>query len=209
MVSPWMENGSVNTLLKKHLNKDRYKLVRIAYLSLPGGETHRAKCRQLAFAIEYLRKEKVVHGDIKGDNVLVAQDGTLKVTDFGLSIMHDKAIEFSHTEPGGETLRWMAPELFTEDVQRSFEADIYAMGMTMLEIITGDVPFRELKAAHSVSWAIVKERRTPKVPELQTKPVTRQATIMLEVQRWCWEYDPMDRPTARQVASLVDGLVKG
>ncbi|KAG9121307.1 hypothetical protein FRC07_002775, partial [Ceratobasidium sp. 392] len=188
MVSPWMEYGSVNSLVKKQPNRDRYKL-----------------CRQLAFAVEYLHKEKVVrriifvrsaalnddltmqvHGDVKGDNVLVAQDGTLKLTDFGLSIMHDKAVEFSHTEPGGGTLRWMAPELFAEDAQRSFEADIYAMGMTMLEVITGEIPFRELKAAHSVSWAIVKERRTPEVPELQTKPVRRQATITLEVLRWCW-----------------------
>ncbi|KAG9105246.1 hypothetical protein FRC07_009456, partial [Ceratobasidium sp. 392] len=209
MVSPWMEYGSVSSVVKKWPDMDRYEL-----------------CWQLASAIEYLHQEKVVrrlvlpcfglqvdnlvaqvHGDIKGDNVLVAQDTTLKLTDFGLAIMHDKTLEFSHTDPGGGTMRWMAPELFEEDSRRSFEADIYAMGMTMLEIITGEVPFRELKHAHSVSWAIVKERRTPEVPELQTKPVTRRATIMLEVLGWCWEYDPQKRPKARQVASVVNGLV--
>jgi len=78
----------------------------------------------------------------------------------------------------------------------------------MLEIITGDIPFREIQSGHMVILAIVNDRLTPQVPELQTEPVSPQATIMLGVLRWCWEYDPNKRPTAERVASVVKALVR-
>ncbi|KAG8741496.1 hypothetical protein FRC10_002747 [Ceratobasidium sp. 414] len=188
MVSPWMKYGSITSVVKKWPEMDRYKL-----------------CHQLASAVEYLHKENVVHGDIKGDNILVDHDGTLKITDFGLSIMHDRVFQFSQTDAGGGTCRWMAPELYKEEGQRSCGTDVYAMGM---EIITCDVPFREIKSGHMVILAVVNERRVPQVPELQAEPVSPRAAIMLNILHWCWKFEPSERPTARQVATLVDGLVR-
>ncbi|KAG8719380.1 hypothetical protein FRC08_002979 [Ceratobasidium sp. 394] len=186
MVSPWMKFGSVGSVVKKWPDMDRYKL-----------------CYQLALVVDYLHQENVVHGDIKGDNVLVAEDGTLKLTDFGLAILHDEVLRFSQTDPGGGTCRWMAPELYKDDAQRCRETDVYAMGMTMLEIITGDIPFREIRSGHSVVLAVVHEKRTPEVPELQQEPVLPRAAIMYQVLKWCWGYTPSERPTASQVVSVA------
>jgi len=185
-----MELGSVRSVVQQWSGVDRYKL---SY--------------QVTLAVDYLHQENVVHGDIKGDNLLMAQDGTLKLTDFGLAIMHDQVFQFSQTDPGGGTCRWMAPELYKEDARRCRETDVYAMGMTMLEIITGDVPFREIKSGHTISWAVVHEKRTPQVPELQQEPVLPQAGIMYHLLQWCWRYTPSERPTARQVTSMMRGLV--
>ncbi|QRV91868.1 Tyrosine kinase specific for activated [Ceratobasidium sp. AG-Ba] len=191
MVSPWMAYGSVNSVLRKWPEMNR----------LPW-------CLQLARAIEYLHEENVVHGDIKGDNLVMDQDGTIKLTDFGLSIMDEAVFQFSQTDPGGGTTRWMAPELFGDGPQRSRETDIYAMGMTILEIITGDVPFREIKSGHSIIWAVRQERRTPQVPELEHNSASGQDMILLGVLKWCWKYNPAERPTARQVAYMLQGLVE-
>jgi len=190
VVSPWMEHGSVKSVLKKSPNNDRYLL-----------------CQQLTKAVEYLHKENVVHGDIKADNLLMSEDGALKLTDFGLAIMHDVAFQFSQTDMGSGTYRWMAPELYKEEAQRCRETDVYAMGMTMLELITGDLPFPEINAPHLIIRAVVDQRRTPEVPQLQVEPVSPQAGIMLNVLQWCWKYEPSERPTARQVASAVDAIV--
>ncbi|KAG8793300.1 hypothetical protein FRC12_003175 [Ceratobasidium sp. 428] len=190
MVSPWMKYGSVTSVVKQWPDRDRYKL-----------------CQQLTAAIDNLHREGVVHGDIKGENALVAKDGTLKLTDFGLAVMHDVAVEFSQTDPGGGTARYMAPELWEEDSERSREADVYAMGMTMLEILTGDVPFPEIKSAHRIGIAVAQQRRVPDVPELQKESASLEEKVMLAVLRSCWKYEPKDRPTARKVALLVRGVV--
>ncbi|KAG9074327.1 hypothetical protein FS749_014126, partial [Ceratobasidium sp. UAMH 11750] len=112
MVSPWVEYGGVSSVVKKWPGVNRYLL-----------------CEQLAKAVEYLHKENVVHGDIKGDNLLVDSDGTAKLADFGLAITQDQVFQFTQTDPGGGTVRWMAPELYGDNPQRSRQTDVYAMGM--------------------------------------------------------------------------------
>jgi len=192
MVSPWMEHGSVNCFLKTWPDKDRYTL-----------------CKQLVDAVKYLHDANVVHGDIKGDNLLVDSDGTLKLGDFGLAILHDTAMHFSMTDPGGGTLRWMAPELLIDDdSRRTQETDIYAMGMTMLEIISGNVPFHEIQAGHRVMMAVT-QGRTPLVPELQTEPTSRRATKTLNILNRCWRYKPGERAKAHEVPDWMDNIDTG
>ncbi|KAG9097347.1 hypothetical protein FS749_006520 [Ceratobasidium sp. UAMH 11750] len=86
-----MEYGGARSVASKWPTVDRYNL-----------------CRQLALAVEYVHQENVVHGDIKGDNLLVDRDGTAKLADFGLAIVEDQGLRFSQTDPGGGTARWMA-----------------------------------------------------------------------------------------------------
>ncbi|KAG8721745.1 hypothetical protein FRC08_010626 [Ceratobasidium sp. 394] len=188
MVSPWMDHGNVNAALKNNPDLDPYQL-----------------CRQLAAVVKYLHDGNVVHGDIKGDNLLMGPDGTLKLTDFGLAIMHDKALQFSETDPGGGTTRWMAPELFVDGAQRCRETDVYAMGMTMLEMITRDVPFREIQSTGgAIILAVTRDKRTPDLSELEKKPVSPRSYIMIGILHRCWRFNPRERATADDVVGLLD-----
>ncbi|KAG8775491.1 hypothetical protein FRC12_001448 [Ceratobasidium sp. 428] len=81
------------------------------------------------------------------------------------------------------------------------------MGMTMLEIMTGDVPFREIQSGHMVILAVVNERRIPRVPELQSETAPPEAEIVHGILRWCWKYEPRERPTARKVAALMQEIL--
>ncbi|CAE6452540.1 unnamed protein product [Rhizoctonia solani] len=117
MISPWIENGSVTEYVKKQHAADYYGL-----------------CTQLSCAINYLHTNGVIHGDIKGDNVLVSDEGIVKVMDFGVSIMAQLRIEFTHTGVGRGTERWQAPEILRRKTDSTKEGDIYALGM-----IHGDI----------------------------------------------------------------------
>ncbi|KAG8750703.1 GTP-binding protein of the rab [Ceratobasidium sp. 428] len=210
MVSPWVEYGSVNLAVKQRPGMNRYLLVRInLYNPHQDQKQELAGCgswRHQGGKYLHMLHEQSSNRCLLQENALVAKDGTLKVTDFGLAILQDATVQFSQTDLGGGTGRYMAPELWTEDPQRSREADVYAMGMTMLEIITGDVPFREIKSGHMISIAVVQQRRIPDVPELQKESPSLDEIVMLAVLRSCWKYEPKDRPTAQKVALLVRGL---
>ncbi|CAE6427845.1 unnamed protein product [Rhizoctonia solani] len=91
MVAPWMSNGDVTQYVVRNPKCDRRKL-----------------CIQLARAISYLHESGVIHGDIKGPNVLISDEEMIQVADFGVSIMEHKEIEFSVTSTGRGTERWQA-----------------------------------------------------------------------------------------------------
>ncbi|CAE6508022.1 unnamed protein product [Rhizoctonia solani] len=115
MVSPWMSNGCVTEYVTIYPDCNRVAL-----------------CIQLTRAIAYLHEHNVVHGDIKGPNVLVSESGTVKITDFGVSIMDHKEVEFSATATSRGTQRWQAPEILLGQSDSTKEGDVYALSMTLI-----------------------------------------------------------------------------
>ncbi|KAG9118909.1 hypothetical protein FRC07_006329 [Ceratobasidium sp. 392] len=186
MVSPWMENGDVNEYLKRNLRVNRYQI-----------------CAELVNVVAYLHDQNVVHGDLRGGNVLVSDDGRIKLTDFGLTIMSQQYLEFSKTDPGGGTQRWMAPELLNEDGVRCKETDIYALGMTMLEIITGKPPFE------GISFNSI--RNLVRITEgtlRPQRPAELMSGLVFDDHFWgmlesCWKHRPDERLTAQETHHWV------
>ncbi|KAL0577764.1 hypothetical protein V5O48_004222 [Marasmius crinis-equi] len=132
MVSPWMFNGTINEFLKRRPNADIKMLVRTVYFLSPTpyiSPAHINAVRQLfevIQGIEYLHSKGVVHGDIKGANILIDDGFHPRLADFGLTVFHDG--QHSTTDHGG-TLRWMAPELFSGDnTGRTFASDVFTLG---------------------------------------------------------------------------------
>ncbi|QRV77139.1 cytoplasmic tyrosine-protein kinase BMX [Ceratobasidium sp. AG-Ba] len=190
MISPWMEGGSVKNVLKANPSMDAY-----------------AVCEQLAEVVRFLHDLNVVHGDIKGDNLLMGPDGNIKLTDFGLSVMHDKTLQFSSTElGGGGTLRWME-KLYLDGAERTKEADIYAVGMSK-ELITGKIPFAEITNSVPVIKVVLHEKRTPDISDLAKEPISPRAYIMIGAMHRCWRYDPKERIEAKELVKLLDVMGK-
>ncbi|KDN46719.1 hypothetical protein RSAG8_04099, partial [Rhizoctonia solani AG-8 WAC10335] len=141
MVSPWMEFGNLRDYLEQHSGIDRLAVV-----------------IQVVEGVAYIHNVPMIHGDIKAANIFVSKDGIAKIGDFGTSTFQgDQSIGFSSTmNVLVGTFRWMAPEMFRENSACSREADVYALGMTILEIITGKVPFREYDHDFQVIGAVVR-----------------------------------------------------
>jgi len=93
---------------------------------------------QMLWALAYMRVEKRLHRDIKPSNILVASDGHVKASDFGLSAELRNSIGMAATFTG--TCRYMAPERILHKPY-SFPSDIWALGICLIEAATGRYPY--------------------------------------------------------------------
>ncbi|KZV82801.1 kinase-like protein [Exidia glandulosa HHB12029] len=127
MVSPWHKHGDINAYLKEREPcSDALKLKLLT---------------QVLTGLKYLHDLEIVHGDIKGANVLVSDTGEARLADFGFSsILAEHSDSFTdHTSVKG-TCRWMAPELFLSDTSGSLTmaSDIWACGCLFIEVHARD-----------------------------------------------------------------------
>ena len=88
--------------------------------------------QETAAGILYLHQSGIIHGDIKAANVLVSDDVRALLCDFGLA-----RSEVENTSTGLQgvgTIRWQSPELLTSDRGKTFQSDVWALGMTIYEV---------------------------------------------------------------------------
>ncbi|KAF8016592.1 hypothetical protein BT93_H1956 [Corymbia citriodora subsp. variegata] len=136
--------------------------------------------------LSYLHERGIVHGDVKPSNFLVDTDGTVKVTDFGLS---HNAAHYSSSEVGG-TINYMAPEII-KDGTSSLKADVYSFGITLWEICHGQVPYSNVRTEY-IDQAVLHHNVRPEISQRCPK---RFASLMKK----CWDPKPRKRPSMRDV----------
>lgn len=90
--------------------------------------------------LHYLHKSQVVHCDLKAANILTTKTGNIKLSDFGVSL-NLRAMEREHSVAG--TPNWMAPEVI-ELKGASPKSDIWSLGCTVIELLTGRPPYGEI-----------------------------------------------------------------
>ncbi|KAJ7126685.1 kinase-like domain-containing protein, partial [Mycena epipterygia] len=179
LVSPWMENGHILEFLKNSPSD-------VNCLSL---------IIDVALGLEYLHNNRVVHGDLKGMNILVTPSGRACIADFGLSTMTDvMTLRFTHSTVSahGGTARYQAPELLAGDSLNHFGSDVYAFACVCYEILTGKVPFFEMPNDMAVSIKVIGGHR-PSRPE--SIPVGGLWVLLQD----CWEQTSDKRPTITQI----------
>ncbi|KAG9083624.1 hypothetical protein FS749_005887, partial [Ceratobasidium sp. UAMH 11750] len=189
MVSLWMENGDLPSYLTKHPDLNRCEMV-----------------IRVCNGLVYLHHQGVIHGDFKGNNVLVSDEGIPMITDFGNAVLQHNTLQFTTTaQESGFTARWTAPEILEEKENRSKAADVYALGM---EIITGKVPYFTITKIAVVITAIVVKKESPKRPEASIPSNSQHGDALWSLLKSCWEYEPEKRPDAANVAEIVKGITR-
>ncbi|KAL1548777.1 protein-serine/threonine phosphatase [Salvia divinorum] len=184
----------------------------------------------LANALLYLHSLGIVHRDVKPANILLNEDLQPHLADFGLAeYMKDlEQVSVKNWKSSGKptggfhkknmvgTLIYMAPEVLGKEVQTE-KSDVYSFGVTVNELLTGVVPYTDLRAeaqAHTVlemnyteqqlTAAVVSEGLRP----VLAGPESGTSSNLLSLIKRCWDADPQNRPSFSDIVLELDVMLR-
>jgi serine/threonine protein kinase len=130
---------------------------------------------QILDALDYAHRMQTVHRDIKPANILLSRDGIVKLVDFGLA----EILATNAYAGGAGTYAYMAPEDFAEEDRSDNQSDIWAVGITLYEMLTQQRPFQVAKVKDPFAWkrALETEAPTPVAVYLPAAPPALQAIL--------------------------------
>ncbi|KAF9069966.1 kinase-like domain-containing protein [Rhodocollybia butyracea] len=203
LVSPYMRNGSLPEYLKR-LEWDGSMIMGSSMVSEVYGDSSIPDLlrfmHEISQAMEYLHSMHVIHGDLKGANVLLDNDRRCVLSDFGQSRHHAK---ISYKDPKhAHGFRWQSPELMSGRGFISKENDVYAFAITCVEIVTmGSLPW-PTKPDDVVKIIVLEQNGRPPFP---SKIVDRLGVLSLLEN--CWHDEFGERPTFSKVVKDLETLV--
>ncbi|XP_012092189.1 serine/threonine-protein kinase STY13 isoform X1 [Jatropha curcas] len=149
----------------------------------------------LSRGLSYLHSKKIVHRDVKTENMLLDAHRTLKIADFGVARVEAQNPRDMTGETG--TLGYMAPEVL-DGKPYNRKCDVYSFGICLWEIYCCDMPYPDLSFAE-VSSQVVRQNLRPEIPRCCPHPL---AGIM----RKCWDANPHKRPEMDEVVKLLEAI---
>ncbi|TVU49183.1 hypothetical protein EJB05_00481 [Eragrostis curvula] len=149
----------------------------------------------LARGLSYLHSKKIVHRDVKTENMLLDTQRNLKIADFGVARVEAQNPKDMTGATG--TLGYMAPEVL-EGKPYNRKCDVYSFGICLWEIYCCDMPYPDLSFA-DVSSAVVHQNLRPEIPRCCP-------SAMANIMRKCWDANPDKRPEMDEVVRLLEAL---
>jgi eukaryotic-like serine/threonine-protein kinase len=179
-------------------------LRKVAGTAQPEGEAARL-VETLARAVHYMHQQGILHRDLKPNNVLLMADGTAKITDFGLAKILDADVGLTRTEALIGTPSYIAPEQAAGDAKQvGTSADVYSLGATLYELLTGRAPFQADTPLNTLEQVRTQEPVPPR--RLRRSVSCDLETICLK----CLEKEPGKRyPSAEALADDLHCFLEG
>ena len=177
LVMPFCENGSAESLICNLNNEDGiWKFL-----------------ADVSAGLSYLHSidPQIIHQDIKPANILIDANGNYCITDFGISIKSGEEDERNLDNGSSGTTIYMPPERFKDGYIPETSSDIWSLGATVYELLTGDVPFGNKGGAAQLNG-----ERIPTIKKKISKKITKIIYA-------CLDADPKKRPSAEYIAEYA------
>ncbi|CAE6355059.1 unnamed protein product [Rhizoctonia solani] len=185
MVSQYESNGDVRYYLATNRKSTREQL---------------NLCTEISEGVSYLRKIGIVHGDIKGHNVLISRDGAAMPTDFDNAELSEPSLGSTGTPGLAFSPRWTAPEVILQPTGKTRESDVYSLGM---EVVTSKAPWADIQTDMGVVAAVIIRKEIPPGDEHN---LIQDVLWNLLVN--CWQYDPQARPTSANISKIMKDITE-
>jgi len=189
LVMEYVGNGSLDEVIEV---ESPLAIERILTISL-----------ELADALSRTHYLKIIHRDIKPSNILIAQDGTPRLTDFGVAYVQNQATNATQENALIGTFSYLSPEVLNDEPVDA-RSDIWALGVTMFEMLTGTLPFTGESVA-KILLSII----THPPPELDKLRPDAPISLIDLIYRML-EKDRQARiPSMRMIAAELESVLQG
>ena len=138
---------------------------------------------EMITALEHAHGVGIIHRDIKPGNILITESGHVKVTDFGLAKLYaaDKAVTVTQGIAG--TLYYMSPEQVKGERNLDGRSDLYALGVTIYEVLSGRLPFERGGSEFATMRKIVEDPYPPLSQFVPDLPPGLEAAVMKALEK--------------------------